>query len=103
MDGNDRLEGGGGADILTGGRSQEFLVGGAGADNFAFRRGDGVDRITEFQDGTDIISFTGQYISIDDVFIFHDPEAVYVVCGPGDEIVIEGAEAGSVTEDDFAF
>ncbi|MEB0161090.1 M10 family metallopeptidase C-terminal domain-containing protein, partial [Pseudomonas sp. AH2 (2023)] len=44
--GNDRLEGGTGNDILNGG---------AGADVFEFERGDGRDRIADFQNGLDRI------------------------------------------------
>jgi hypothetical protein len=56
--GNDTLHGGDGADTLlagpgndrlTGGRGADVLTGGDGADVFLFARGDGVDRITDFQ------------------------------------------------------
>ena len=56
-DGNDRLSGGGGDDRLTGGDGNDWLsgdagndtlTGGLGADTFHFARGDGIDRITDF-------------------------------------------------------
>jgi Ca2+-binding RTX toxin-like protein len=53
--GDDTLRGGNGADTLRGGAGDDFLYGGAGADVFVFRRGDGDDRIADFENGTDRI------------------------------------------------
>jgi Ca2+-binding RTX toxin-like protein len=57
--GNDRLYGGAGNDILVGGRGNDRLTGGSGADRFEFRRGDGRDVITDFQNGVDRIELDG--------------------------------------------
>lgn len=52
-DGSDRLKAGGGDDDLDGGQGDDILKGGAGADRFVFRRGDGNDRILDFDPGAD--------------------------------------------------
>jgi hypothetical protein len=70
-DGNDKLKGNQGADHLSGGRGDDrldggadndTLEGGAGADVFMFKRHHGVDRITDFTQGEDVIDlrFLGQ-------------------------------------------
>ena len=53
--GADRLLGGAGRDQVAGGAGDDRLTGGTGADRFVFARGDGRDRITDFQDGLDRI------------------------------------------------
>ncbi len=79
--GDDILEGGGGNDILRGGRGDDALYGGVGddiltgglgslhsdemwggigSDTFAFRQGDGADRIFDFEVGTDTIAFLAE-------------------------------------------
>ncbi|MGY0200335.1 Ig-like domain-containing protein [Leptothrix sp. BB-3] len=51
------LSGGAGADRLTGGGGNDNLTGGAGADVFVFTStNDGLDRITDFAQGTDVIN-----------------------------------------------
>jgi Ca2+-binding RTX toxin-like protein len=69
--GNDRLDGGNGADVLLGGDGNDFVDGnqgndvaflGAGDDSFQWDPGDGNDRI-EGQDGTDAMAFNGGNIS----------------------------------------
>lgn len=54
-DGNDVLHGGGGRDRLDGGDGHDVLIGGRGPDVFEFERGDGNDRIADFDDGSDVI------------------------------------------------
>ncbi|MGL4490324.1 MAG: calcium-binding protein [Rhizobiaceae bacterium] len=56
--GNDRLYGGQGTDKLIGGTGNDVLFGGAGADKFYFnpnRKGEGHDRIADFDPATDKI------------------------------------------------
>ncbi len=48
-----------GSQFIEGGAFNDFLSGGAGADTFAFGPGGGVDRVTDFLDGTDLINLTG--------------------------------------------
>jgi Ca2+-binding RTX toxin-like protein len=72
--GNDRLNGGGGNDVLIGGAGNDQLTGGDNADAFLFAvrpygMQSGVDTITDFQLGQDVLHFHNPYWStgIDDV------------------------------------
>jgi Ca2+-binding RTX toxin-like protein len=56
----DRLDGGAGDDALTGGGGNDLLAGGLGADVFVFNAGFGHDRITDFADDLDTLSFTAE-------------------------------------------
>jgi Ca2+-binding RTX toxin-like protein len=56
--GNDTLNGGDGNDVLVGGAGNDTLNGGAGADVFQFNlKSDGIDNISDFLVGTDVIEF----------------------------------------------
>jgi VCBS repeat-containing protein len=54
--GADRLDGGTGRDLLDGGLGNDLLTGGAGADRFVFGLASGVDHITDFNPGEDVIA-----------------------------------------------
>jgi Ca2+-binding RTX toxin-like protein len=55
----DRLTGGAGDDTITGGAGNDKLAGGAGADTFAFAApGDGIDIITDFTVGQDVLQIS---------------------------------------------
>jgi len=55
-EGIDSLDGGGGNDLLTGGSDADVLTGGAGLDTFSFEfPANGLDEITDFVSGTDLI------------------------------------------------
>jgi len=58
--GNDRLKALGGNDILIGGAGYDSLYGGEGNDTYLFGRGDGVDRIIEYNTSpdNDLVEFT---------------------------------------------
>jgi Ca2+-binding RTX toxin-like protein len=53
------LNGGDGNDVLHGGAGNDLLTGGGGADRFAFSGFDGIDTITDFQPGVDMIEVSG--------------------------------------------
>ncbi|MDK3020510.1 calcium-binding protein [Pseudodonghicola flavimaris] len=53
--GYDTLFGGNGNDRLIGGKGNDVMTGGGGRDSFLFTRGDGSDRITDFDLGRDTI------------------------------------------------
>ena len=57
--GNDRLDGNAGDDTLIGNTGNDVLEGGIGADVFVFNSGDGIDRILDFELGTDLIDISG--------------------------------------------
>ncbi len=56
--GDDKLFGGAGRDKLIGGAGDDILKGGGGADKFLFAKGQGQDRIGDFDPGTDRIVIT---------------------------------------------
>lgn len=56
--GNDTLVGGLGNDTLIGNGGDDTLTGGQGSDVFVLSIGDGVDPITDFADGTDLIGLS---------------------------------------------
>jgi Ca2+-binding RTX toxin-like protein len=58
--GNDTLNGAGGNDLLVGGAGNDVLTGGTGSDQFRFGDPtDGVDQVTDFVPGTDIVEIRG--------------------------------------------
>ena len=100
--GNDTLKGGGGADILIGGRGDDVLTGHAGADEFRFNANanSGDDRITDFENGTDMIRITGA-ADYDDLSITRSGGDT-VVSWDGGSVTLEGI-TGRIDEDDFVF
>lgn len=97
--GSNRLDGRGGGDTLTGG---------GGSDTFVFSPGYGVDTVTDFTHGTDLIDIRGysaiksfsqlmsyavQTTSGDTVFGF----------GVGDSLVLKGVNKATLTAADFLF
>ncbi len=119
-DGNDRLEGGDGNDRLDGGKDSDYLTGGGGHDRFLFRKGDGVDVITDFEVGADLITFLIQTRAESDGgneaafldsekldFEYRSETNVTVITseelGEGSEIVIENVTPDQLKEDDFEF
>jgi Ca2+-binding RTX toxin-like protein len=61
LGGNDSLLGNSGDDSITGGAGDDTLTGGSGNDTFAFdlTQANGIDRITDFVQHTDALSFSG--------------------------------------------
>ena len=61
--GNDTLTGGDGADVITGGKGNDSLWGGEGADTFVYARGNGKDVICDFTNDDTLtlngLTFTG--------------------------------------------
>lgn len=67
--GNDRLYGGAGNDTLKGGLGNDIMTGGKGSDTFIVNPDDGNEKITDFEDGADVI----------DLSAFHRHEGVSAV------------------------
>nr|WP_242054844.1 Ig-like domain-containing protein [Nostoc flagelliforme] len=57
--GKDTLNGGNGNDLLCGGLGSDILTGGNGKDKFIFADGEGIDIITDFCKGNDLIGLSG--------------------------------------------
>jgi Ca2+-binding RTX toxin-like protein len=73
------LDGRAGDDTLQGGAGNDTLTGGAGADTFFFSSLQGVDRVRDFQSGTDQLLFDGA------AFAALDPESPFEALSYHDE------------------
>ncbi len=102
---SDILKGGAGTDFLNGGTGNDTLTGGADADIFAF--GDthfGKDKITDFVDGIDKLSFTSNIADdISDFKIVGNGTNNVTVTHGVDSIVVHGLAPITLAADDFLF
>ncbi len=121
--GDDRLSGDGGNDRLEGGTDNDTLTGGEGNDDFFFRKGDGADVITDFEDGADTIVILAQteaqaqagqgetFIDFDDLKLGSDRDSEgrdFVVItseefAEGQQIAVQGVTSGQLTDEDIDF
>ncbi len=98
--GRDVLDGGDGDDILGGGRGEDLLSGGNGKDTFTFKGKSGRDQILDFVSGEDKILIEGvQFESLD---ISQDGDDA-LVSASHVSVVIVGADASQITQNDFIF
>lgn len=102
--GNDRLNGGTSTDILNGGVGNDVLSGGTGADVFVFAAGAGSDRITDWQDGLDVLRVYAEAgpggtanVSIDVAYAGGDATVSFLDV----TLLIENVAVGSITLADF--
>lgn len=106
--GNDLLVGGFGNDTLTGGSGNDTLTGDSGKDSFVFSRSSGTDRITFWQDGSDVIDLRSFGISgfqaLNSAISANGGDAVINLgsFGGNGSIILEGA-AGQMSALDFLF
>ncbi len=104
--GDDTLYGGRGDDELHGGRRDDILSGGHGRDRFVYDDADfGRDRIVDFEDGRDLLDFTGSGLQWSDLSVSNKGKshAVVRVEGSDSKIVLEGVDASLIGQDDFIF
>lgn len=101
---DDTLRGGSGNDTLNGGTGADRLSGEAGADLFVFNGGDAgaVDTITDFTQGADLIRLSGVAGGFGGLAIAAGNGSA-VIAYDGQDIVLEGVTAGSLTAEDFVF
>ena len=100
--GDDVLFGDAGADRLTGNEGADTLTGGAGPDLFVFKAGDGVDTITDFEDGVDRIRIVTGAASMGDLTIT-DLGADTRVTFADVTIVFSGVDHTALDATDFVF
>lgn len=100
--GADVLNGGGGRDVLIGGRGNDILTGGTDKDTFVFRNGDGHDRITDFQDGIDLIEFKSGAKGLGDLRITQSGADAVIAYGK-DTITLQKFDHASLDVGDFLF
>ncbi len=100
--GLDVLFGGGGEDVLNGGASSDHLTGGGGADTFQFTVTGGIDRITDWQDGIDMLNFTSDGLGFGDfaVSTFGGGAGTKIV-GGGYVVFFEGVPTADIDAADF--
>ena len=109
--GNDTLYGGYGDDTLDGGTGTDTLTGGNGVDAFVIRAGDGsstlanANVITDFSDGTDMISLDG--VAYDDLTIeqgtgsYASHTLVSITSNGEYLLIIQNTTASNITDLDF--
>lgn len=104
---NDRLFGGEGTDRLAGGTGNDVLNGGNGTDIFVFARGDGSDRVADFQDNVDELSFGGGlWDGVMSVRVFVDTYAhdtgtdIVMTFANGDQVRLTNVASISMLYDD---
>ena len=100
--GDDTLSGGGGNDTLDGGTGNDTLGGGAGADTFEFTASQGSDRILDFEDGLDLILFTGVANFNELTFGQHSGYSTVTNAG-GDVLRLDNILVTDLGQDDFVF
>ncbi|SDR10522.1 M10 family metallopeptidase C-terminal domain-containing protein [Pseudovibrio sp. Tun.PSC04-5.I4] len=100
--GDDTLDGGSGDDKLIAGSGDDTLTGGSGSDNFCFFKLGGDDTITDFEDGSDIISIKSHMAEFDNLTIFDDGDNAIITFGTN-SISLMNVNAALLTESDFAF
>ena len=102
--GDDSLNGRKGDDHLIGGAGDDTLTAGAGADTFWFARSDfGVDTITDFEDGTEQINFSGSGLSYTDLTISDSGADKLIDAGAGNRITLTGQASAVIDAADFIF
>ena len=100
--GADVMMAGAGRDTLLGGAGDDALTGGAGRDVFLFDANDGVDLITDFQQGFDSISIRAFNADFADLAINQQGEDV-VIGFRNTTIRAEDQIASDFDVDDFIF
>ena len=104
--GDDTLYGGRLGDELHGGGGDDILSGGHGRDVFVYDDADfGRDRIVDFEDGKDLLRFTGSGLQWSDLSVSNNGKghAVVRVEGAESRSVLEGVDASLIGQDDFIF
>ncbi len=100
--GHDRLAAGAGEDLVIGGTGNDRLSGGGDKDVFFFRQGDGNDRITDFANGLDEITFDSGANRFSDLRIT-DSSAGARIAYDGGSILLEDVSASLLDVSDFNF
>ncbi len=111
--GDDRITGSAGAEILIGGNGNDVLAGkagndllygGAGRDVFAFdAAGWGRDTVADYRDNYDKLDMRGSGAANFAALTVAQVGVDTVVSVGGDEIVLQGINAHSITQSDFIF
>lgn len=91
-------------DVYNTGTGNDTITGRGGADVFEFATGDGQDIITDFADGTDLISLLDAGLTFADLSIVDNANGdATITYGGADTVTLEGVTAAQITADDFTF
>jgi Ca2+-binding RTX toxin-like protein len=101
-DGANMLDGQAGNDTLVGGSGDDTLTGGGGTDTFVFGDGWGQDLITDFTDG-EMLDLSSSSLTFADLTISQAGADVLITDGAGNQILLAGIDASTITETDFTF
>ena len=104
--GADTLEGNSGDDILEGGAGADTMDGGIGFDTFIFAAGHGMDTITDFRNGQDLIDISALGLpGFDDLAFVSDADGVAIDLADhgGGTILLEGFDIANLDATDFLF
>lgn len=103
LDGNDFISSGAGDDQLFGGEGNDVLLGGAGADSFIFADGHGVDRIVDFEQGVDVITYLGMGVDdFSDLTLMQTGEHVLISSMFG-SVIVNDSLVADFDGSDFSF
>lgn len=102
--GHDQLKGGYGNDQLNGGSGNDRLIGGQGADQFVFSGAAlGMDRISDFENGTDQIIFDVVGVAGFADLTFHAVRGGTLITHAAGTIFVEGMRPAAFDSSDFLF
>lgn len=97
--GNDALNGNDGADTLAGGAGDDTLTGGAGNDRFVLATSQGLEVITDFQDGQDAIGLDD--INANQLVVVQSGNDTLLIHGVSVLAVLQNVQASSITPADY--
>lgn len=95
--------GGAGADRVAGDGLDNRLAGGGAADVFAFSDASGFDVIEDFEDGTDLLDFTGAGVAMADLSVSAGVEGARLSFDGADAVELAGIGPSLVDGSDFIF
>ena len=101
--GDDLLVGTNYDDIIVGEEGNDTLTGNNGADVFEFFLNDGMDVITDFTDGSDMIRFAGGHAGFAALTITQVGDDAVINYGGTSSIALTGVLASTLSEEDFVF
>ena len=106
--GNDRLKGKSGHDRILDGEGKDHLWGGSGRDVFEFTEDSQQDKIMDFEDGRDIIDFSGFVNQFADLAIEQIATGAVSISYEEDVFIVKGFKKSAITvdmldESDFIF